>query len=63
MVQTKFWKCLACNLYTLKETCPKCGGPTRNPMPPRFSPKDPYAKYRRLSPGGGVPSVPLPGRT
>lgn len=48
MVQTKFRKCPACGLYTLKEACSKCGGPTRNPLPPRFSPKDPYGKYRRL---------------
>lgn len=48
MVQTKFRKCPACGLYTLKGACSKCGGPTRNPLPPRFSPKDPYGKYRRL---------------
>ncbi|MEM3085766.1 MAG: RNA-protein complex protein Nop10 [Halobacteria archaeon] len=49
MVRTKFWKCPACNLYTLREACPRCGGATRNPMPPRFSPRDPYGKYRKLT--------------
>ncbi|MDY6779934.1 MAG: nucleolar RNA-binding Nop10p family protein, partial [Halobacteria archaeon] len=33
--------------YTLSERCPECGSPTRNTAPPRFSPEDPYADYRR----------------
>lgn len=57
MVQTKFWKCLSCDLYTLKRACPKCGAPTRNPLPPRFSPKDPYARYRGATAG----EAPSPG--
>jgi len=35
-------------LYTLKETCAHCGGKAGNPLPPRFSPLDPYGKYRRI---------------
>ncbi|MDI6889060.1 MAG: RNA-protein complex protein Nop10 [Methanocellales archaeon] len=37
-----------CGTYTLKDTCPSCGKKTRNPLPPSFSPKDPYGKYRRM---------------
>ncbi len=28
------------------EICPVCGGKTSTPIPPRFSPEDPYQKYR-----------------
>jgi H/ACA ribonucleoprotein complex subunit 3 len=41
-------KCEVCGEYTLKEVCERCGRATKNPMPPRFSPKDPYGKYRRM---------------
>ncbi len=40
-------KCGSCGRYTLKATCPVCGGKTYMPIPPRFSPEDPYGKYRR----------------
>jgi H/ACA ribonucleoprotein complex subunit 3 len=40
-------KCGKCGRYTLKETCPACGNKTFMPVPPRFSPEDPYGKYRR----------------
>jgi len=33
--------------YTFSEDCPDCGAPTRNTAPPRFSPDDAYAEYRR----------------
>ncbi len=39
-------KCYSCGTYTLKDTCPKCGKPTRVAHPPRFSPVDKYVKYR-----------------
>ncbi|AKB85941.1 RNA-protein complex protein Nop10 [Methanococcoides sp. LMO-2] len=45
----KIRKCTQCNIYTLKENCPECGEPSRNPLPARFSPLDPYGKYRRIS--------------
>ncbi|MEM2875183.1 MAG: RNA-protein complex protein Nop10 [Candidatus Hadarchaeales archaeon] len=45
----KLRKCRACEVYTLKETCPKCGRETSSPHPPRFSPLDPYGKYRRMT--------------
>ncbi|MDI9609700.1 MAG: RNA-protein complex protein Nop10 [Archaeoglobaceae archaeon] len=41
-------KCSNCGNYTLREKCPNCGGSTRMPIPPRFSPEDPYGKYRRM---------------
>ncbi|MGQ9787826.1 MAG: RNA-protein complex protein Nop10 [Candidatus Hadarchaeaceae archaeon] len=44
----KMKKCKVCGLYTLKDQCPGCGGQTVSPHPPRFSPHDPYGKYRRM---------------
>ncbi|MHC1626551.1 MAG: RNA-protein complex protein Nop10 [Methanoculleaceae archaeon] len=32
--------------YTLKETCPVCGGRTRTAHPARFSPDDRFSRYR-----------------
>jgi len=46
-MKSKFKKCDTCNLYTLKDACPSCGGGVRNPIPPRFSLEDKYGKYRR----------------
>ncbi|RLG16695.1 RNA-protein complex protein Nop10 [Nanoarchaeota archaeon] len=39
--------CPSCKRYTLKENCPSCGGKTILRVPPKFSPEDKYAKYRR----------------
>jgi H/ACA ribonucleoprotein complex subunit 3 len=47
-MQSKLRKCEVCGEYTLKEICERCGRKTMNPNPPRFSPKDPYGKYRRM---------------
>jgi len=47
-MKSKLRKCGVCGEYTLKEVCARCGRRTMNPMPPRFSPKDPYGKYRRM---------------
>lgn len=44
----KMRKCKSCGAYTFKETCPNCGGGTTSPHPSRFSPLDPYGKYRRI---------------
>ena len=41
-------RCPRCGRYTLKDTCPVCGAPTRVAHPPRFSPLDKYVKYRVL---------------
>jgi H/ACA ribonucleoprotein complex subunit 3 len=35
------------NKFTLEEVCPICGEKTILPLPPKYSPEDPYAEYRR----------------
>ena len=40
-------KCPKCGEYTIKETCQKCRVKVINIKPPKYSPKDTYAKYRR----------------
>lgn len=39
-------KCLKCFLYTLKPLCDRCGAPTVDAHPARYSPDDKYARYR-----------------
>lgn len=39
--------CTECRTYALHDGCPKCGAKTKSPHPARFSPQDPYGKYRR----------------
>ncbi|MBI4362136.1 MAG: RNA-protein complex protein Nop10 [Euryarchaeota archaeon] len=48
-MRTKFWRCPQCRRYTLEHTCPRCQAETRNPIPPRFSPHDPFGRYRRMA--------------
>lgn len=43
----KLKKCKFCKTYTLVDICPKCGRPTANPHPPRFSPIDRFGPWRR----------------
>jgi H/ACA ribonucleoprotein complex subunit 3 len=43
----KIRKCTRCDRYTLEEVCPKCGARAASPIPARYSPLDPYGKYRR----------------
>lgn len=43
----KIRKCLICEVYTLREKCPACSFKTIIARPARFSPQDPYGKYRR----------------
>lgn len=31
----------------MRETCPKCGAPAVLSIPAKYSPEDPYGKYRR----------------
>ncbi len=40
-------KCLSCRSYTMKDICPYCSGTAVSPNPPKYSPEDKYAKYRR----------------
>jgi H/ACA ribonucleoprotein complex subunit 3 len=42
-------KCTEDYSYTLSTLCPVCGNPTVSAHPARFSPEDPYGKYRRLA--------------
>lgn len=47
-MKSRIRKCCECGKYTLSERCPECKGNTFMPIPPRFSPEDPYGKYRRM---------------
>lgn len=44
---TSILKCKECNIYTLEQKCPECGKKTVEVKPPKYSPEDKYAKYRR----------------
>jgi len=46
--EMKLSKCIKCDEYTLRETCPRCEEKTKNPRPAKFSPEDRYGKYRRM---------------
>lgn len=50
----KIRRCVQCKRYTMVEFCPKCGGMAISPKPARFSPLDPYGKYRRLAKRKGI---------
>jgi H/ACA ribonucleoprotein complex subunit 3 len=39
-------RCADCGAYTLIEKC-KCGGKAATVKPPKYSPDDKYASYRR----------------
>jgi len=39
-------RCAECGNYTMKEMC-SCGGAAITPKPPKYSPEDKYAGYRR----------------
>lgn len=40
-------RCEKCNTYTMKDVCDKCGAKTVIVRPPKYSPEDRFAKYRR----------------
>jgi len=46
-MRSKLRKCDNCGEYTLKEFCQRCGRRTSVPAPAKFSPEDPYGRYRR----------------
>jgi H/ACA ribonucleoprotein complex subunit 3 len=48
MSDTLLRVCRGCGRYTMRTTCPACGGDTRTPHPARFSPEDRWGRYRRL---------------
>ncbi len=39
--------CPACGRFTLSDKCPECRQATVLPHPPKYSPEDAYASYRR----------------
>ncbi len=41
-------KCAKCGAYTMNESC-RCGGKAVNVKPPKYSPEDKYAGYRRTA--------------
>ena len=43
-------KCAKCGKYTMKENC--CSSATIHAAPPKFSPEDQYADYRRKAKAG-----------
>jgi len=45
----KIRRCVQCKRYTMDDICPKCSGRAISPQPARFSPLDPYGKYRRMA--------------
>jgi H/ACA ribonucleoprotein complex subunit 3 len=44
----KIHKCQKCGTYTLKGECVKCNAHTSTVGPARYSPQDPYGRYRRM---------------
>ena len=41
-------KCASCGSYTLKESCIRCNVSSSVVGPARYSPQDPYGRYRRM---------------
>jgi len=48
-------KCSECGKYSLEVKC-ACGGETRQSHPPKYSPEDKYARYRRSEKYGSGPA-------
>ncbi|MDD3408985.1 MULTISPECIES: RNA-protein complex protein Nop10 [Methanobrevibacter] len=46
-MKMKMRKCPLCDIYTIKDTCPNCGGELKVVYPPKYSIEDKYGKYRR----------------
>lgn len=42
----KILKCINCDIYTLKQSCPKCNNKTSDTKPAKFKNDDKYSKYR-----------------
>ncbi|MFC1741169.1 nucleolar RNA-binding Nop10p family protein [Nanoarchaeota archaeon] len=40
-------KCPKCRKYTMRPECADCKVKTIPPLPAKYSPEDPYGKYRR----------------
>ena len=48
-MRSRMGKCRECGRYTLLDVCKRCGGSTRCPVPPRYSPEDRMGNYRRIT--------------
>ncbi|PIN70575.1 ribosome biogenesis protein [Candidatus Woesearchaeota archaeon CG11_big_fil_rev_8_21_14_0_20_43_8] len=46
-MKTNILRCEKCGKYTLKKSCSGCGTDTISPIPPKYSPEDKYARFRR----------------
>jgi len=46
-LRMRLGKCTGCGRYTLKDACTICGKPAKNCEPAKYSPQDPYGRYRR----------------
>lgn len=55
MTRSLIVRCPECDGYTMRPKCPRCAAATRNPLPPKFSPEDPYGEYRRRLKRLGAP--------
>ncbi len=40
-------RCTKCREYSLRDVCSHCGEKAVVNQPPKYSPEDPYGKYRR----------------
>ena len=49
MTKKEILYCKECNHFTLQKTCPSCNEKTISPKPGKYSPEDPYGKYRRIA--------------
>ena len=47
MTRSLILQCEKCRRFALTEVCPACKGRTKNPLPAKYSPEDPYGDYRR----------------
>ena len=45
-MKTLIRKCPHCDLYTMKDVCPVCGGKTVMAIPMKYSPSDKFQQYR-----------------
>lgn len=53
-MRSRIKRCSHCHAYTLKDSCPGCGSPVVNTIPPRYSPEDRYGRYRRMALYGNI---------
>ncbi|MBI2109636.1 RNA-protein complex protein Nop10 [Candidatus Woesearchaeota archaeon] len=47
-MKVEILRCSKCYEYTTHSICSKCSSQALTPKPAKFSPEDPYGKYRRI---------------